>query len=238
MKNIIFTILLISIVNNVQGQVSATFAGDTVKIWDAGFDWSCSGKFFPITKISQDTIYITECDTMRFATCSCYFTVSTSLSGLNAGTYTAVVTRQHKEHITFPVDTMYISNEYAGSVTFTILHAPAMSPKVSLYQSACNSSPGSVGEENLIPDKFAMLTNYPNPFNPNTTIRYSIPNKSHIVLAVYDIVGQHIATLVDEVKSFGTYEINYKAQHIPSGMYVCRLNYSGQSLSNKIVLIK
>lgn len=239
MKTIFILVLLtISLVFNTSAQVSATFVGDTVKIWDAGFDWSCNGKFFPITKMSQDTIYIIECDTMRLVTCSCYFTVGTSLSGLTAGTYTAIVTRQHIEHITNPIDTVYISNEYAGSVTFTILNPPTASSKVSLSQSKCSSFPGSVVDENIAPNKFAMLSNHPNPFNPNTTIRYTIPNTVHVSLSIYSMTGQLIVNLVNEEKSFGSYDINYNAQNMPSGIYVCRLNFGERSLSSKLVLLK
>jgi hypothetical protein len=239
MKNIFLSIFfLISVVINTKAQISATFIGDTVKIWDANFDWSCSGRFFPITRTSQDTIYIIECDSMQLVTCSCYFTVSTSLSGLNAGTYTAVVTRQHQEHIEFPKDTIHIFNTYAGSVTFTISNPPSLSPHVSLYQSDCSSSPESVPEENTFPNKFAMLVNYPNPFNPNTIIRYTIPNTSHVSLTIYNLAGQLVATLVNEKMRLGSYEINYSTQNLPSGIYVCRLNFGKQSLSSKIVLVK
>lgn len=239
MKNISISIFLfITLTVTVTAQVSATFDGDTVKIWDAGFDWSCSGKFFPITAISHDTIYITECDTMRLATCSCYFTVYTSLSGLKAGTYTAVVTRQHIEHVTFPIDTIYVSKHFAGSVTFTVLTPPSLPSKVSLYQSGCNSFPGSVMEESKVPSSFAMLTNYPNPFNPKTTIRFTIPKTVHVSLAIYTMAGQHVAALVDEEKHFGNYEINYNAENLPSGVYVCRLKYGERSLSRKLVLVK
>lgn len=239
MKNIFFSIFfLISIVINTKAQISATFIGDTVKIWDANFDWSCSGRFFPITRTSQDTIYITECDSMQLVTCSCYFTVSTSLSGLTTGTYTAVVTRQHREHIEFPKDTIHIFNTYAGSVTFTISNPSSTSPKVLLYQSDCSSFPGAVTEENSSPNQFAMIVNYPNPFNPNTIIRYTIPNTSHVSLTVYNLEGQCVETLVDKEMSSGSYEINYSTQNLPSGIYVCRLNFGKQSLSSKIVLVK
>jgi hypothetical protein len=236
MKRILFVISFL--VNIARSQVTATFVGDTVKIWDTGFSWSCTGKFFPVINTSQDTIYITERDTMRLATCSCYFAVSTSLSGLNAGTYTAVVIRQHIEHITVPIDTVYVSNQYAGTVTFTILNSPSISPKVSFYQSGCNSNPGGVTEEKIVPDKFAMLTNYPNPFNPSTTIRFTIPNTTHTTLTVYNVIGQQVTTLLDEIKSFGIYEVKYETQNIPSGVYICRLNYGVHSLFNKIVLQK
>lgn len=60
-------------------------------------------------------------------------------------------------------------------------------------------------KDNFSPDEFSLYQNYPNPFNPSTKIKYSIPQSSNVDLKVYDILGNEIETLVNEVKPAGTY---------------------------------
>ena len=62
-----------------------------------------------------------------------------------------------------------------------------------------------------MPTEYALEQNYPNPFNPSTTFRYSIPSQSKVVIKVYDILGNEIATLMDEEKPVGTYELTWNA---------------------------
>jgi photosystem II stability/assembly factor-like uncharacterized protein len=71
--------------------------------------------------------------------------------------------------------------------------------------------------------QFSLAQNYPNPFNPSTKIKYSVPQSSNVIIKVFDILGNEIETLVDEEKSVGTYEINWHAERLPSGVYFYRL---------------
>jgi len=234
MKSLLFVIALSLIFQSAAiSNVYVTFSGDTTKIWDTAFDWSCAGKFFPVTRMSQDTIYVTERDTMRLTTCLCYFDVCTKLTGLQPGTYTAMVTRRHEEHFN---DTIYVFEEFAGSVIFTIVNSTSLLPNTFVYQSPCRSDPQSVSNEGDVPSDYALLSSYPNPFNPNTTIRYSIPNASFVALAVYNMLGQHVATLVEERKDAGTYEAIFDSHSLSSGIYVCRLVFGKQTLSHKLAL--
>lgn len=100
---------------------------------------------------------------------------------------------------------------------------------------------GSVGvEENpgMIPDKFSLSQNYPNPFNPSTSIRYNIPNRSQIILKVYNSNGKEIAELVNEIKSPGSYEIKFNAANLSSGIYYYKLTAGDFSETKKMILIK
>jgi hypothetical protein len=74
-----------------------------------------------------------------------------------------------------------------------------------------------------IPQKYNLAQNFPNPFNPVTTIKYSIPKSSIVTLKVYDILGREAAVLVNEEKPAGNYEVTFNAANLPSGIYFYRI---------------
>ncbi len=88
------------------------------------------------------------------------------------------------------------------------------------------------------PAKFSLDQNYPNPFNPSTKINYSIPEKSFISLKVYDILGKEVAALVNEQKPAGSYEVNFNASGLASGIYIYKLESGGNILTRKMLLMK
>ena len=89
------------------------------------------------------------------------------------------------------------------------------------YLSLANYVTG-VKEVNLnsIPQDFDLSQNYPNPFNPSTKIRFAVPNTSNVKLIIYNVLGQKIATLLNEVKNAGTYELSWDASGLSSGIYI------------------
>lgn len=89
-----------------------------------------------------------------------------------------------------------------------------------------------------IPLSFSLHQNHPNPFNPSTTIQYELPRSSFVNLAVYNILGQQIAQLVNEQQSFGRKQIVFQNNGIPSGIYIYRLQTSGHTESKKMLLLK
>ena len=91
---------------------------------------------------------------------------------------------------------------------------------------------------NEMPNDFVLEQNYPNPFNPSTTISFSLPEASEVQLNVYNILGQQIATLVNEVKNAGTYNVNWNASNLSSGMYVYRLQAGSKIITNRMILMK
>ena len=82
------------------------------------------------------------------------------------------------------------------------------------------------------------VNNYPNPFNPSTIIRYTIPENGHTSLKVFDLLGREVAILVNEFKVAGTYEARFDASSLPSGVYVYRLVTAGKSLVQKMTLLR
>ena len=93
--------------------VYVTTDGDTTRIWDTDIQWSCSAQFMTSTRLSGDTIYVTERDTMRLVTCLCYFNVCSKVTGLQPGVYTIVVTRRFEQRI---LDSIHVYEERAGEV--------------------------------------------------------------------------------------------------------------------------
>lgn len=92
--------------------------------------------------------------------------------------------------------------------------------------------------EKPLPKEFALDQNYPNPFNPSTKIEYAVPKESRVRLEVYNLLGQRIATLVDEVKSAGYYTASFDAVGLSSGLYFYRMNAGEVSFLKKMMLVK
>ncbi len=90
-------------------------------------------------------------------------------------------------------------------------------------------------KENL---RFELNQNYPNPFNPNTTIKYSIPKAGTVSLKVFNVLGKEVAELVNEIKSAGSYSVNFNAVNLPSGVYFYCLKAGGFSETRKLLLLK
>jgi len=91
--------------------------------------------------------------------------------------------------------------------------------------------------EELIPSEYALEQNYPNPFNPSTTIKFHIPELNFVTLKVYDVLGNEIATLVNEKKSIGSFEIKFDATGLPSGIYFYRLRAGSFVETKKMILL-
>ncbi len=103
----------------------------------------------------------------------------------------------------------------------------------------------SVDGEDQIPEEFSLSQNYPNPFNPVTSIQYAVSSRQFVTLKVYDVLGNEIATLVNEEKQPGTYEVEFDAtshsgevRNLTSGIYFYQLKAGNYIETKKMVLIK
>jgi len=96
----------------------------------------------------------------------------------------------------------------------------------------------SVEEINQPPDNFDVITNYPNPFNSSTIISYSISKNSDINISVYDLLGRKLKTLTNEYKQKGSYEINFEANDLATGIYIIVLRTDKNFINHKILLLK
>jgi hypothetical protein len=93
-------------------------------------------------------------------------------------------------------------------------------------------------EVSPIPKEYKLEQNYPNPFNPSTTISYQLPEAGNVSLKVFDVLGREVATLVDEYRNAGSYEIEFVASALPSGVYFYQLKAGDFVETKKMLLIK
>ena len=89
-----------------------------------------------------------------------------------------------------------------------------------------------------LPKEFELQQNYPNPFNPSTSIEYSVPSSEYVSLKIYDIIGNEVATLVNEQKSAGNYEVKFNASSLTTGMYIYKINAGSFTKVRKMMLVK
>ena len=115
-------------------------------------------------------------------------------------------------------------------------HAVAVVGWDKIFQEILNAT--DVEQEVSKPEHFNLFQNYPNPFNPSTLIKYAIGSRQHATLKVYDILGNEVATLVDEEKPAGTYEVEFDASKLVSGIYFYKLQAGGFIKIRKMVLLK
>ena len=90
----------------------------------------------------------------------------------------------------------------------------------------------------VLPTVYSLSQNYPNPFNPSTVIEFALPKDAHVRLEVYNIIGQKVMTLVDEVRPAGYHSVKLDGTNLASGMYLYRLTTGQQTFMKKLLLMK
>ena len=99
------------------------------------------------------------------------------------------------------------------------------------------SAPGG-RRDRLLPDAFGLEQNFPNPFNPSTMIRYSIPGQSPVRMTVCDALGQNVATLVDGIQDAGVHEVMFDGSHLASGIYFYTVRAGPYAETRKLVILR
>lgn len=108
---------------------------------------------------------------------------------------------------------------------------------------ACTTPPKAfVDDEDIIksglPTKYNLSQNFPNPFNPSTTISYALPNEGQVTLKVYDSLGKLVTTLVNDYKQAGYYNVTLNGSNLASGVYLYRITSGNFTQSKKLILLK
>ena len=93
-------------------------------------------------------------------------------------------------------------------------------------------------DQSVIPNNFSLLQNFPNPFNPITTIKYEMPISGLVTMKVYDVLGNEMTTLVNEEKPVGSYTVEFNASNYPSGIYFYSLTAGSFTATKKLILMK
>ena len=106
------------------------------------------------------------------------------------------------------------------------------------FDGTLGNTTGLGATDPMIAKQFDLLQNYPNPFNPSTRIQYSVPTKEVVGLSIYNLLGQEIATLVNEEMSAGTHEVIFDASTLCTGVYFYKLTSGSFSATRKLLLLK
>ena len=243
MKRLVALSFMVQLASVVQGQPLCDFmgkdslyvkvVGDTIQVWDAAACAYCSATFAMSVTVSEDTIHIVQTDTAgKIATCGCIFDLRTSIVGLVPGTYWAVVNRDLLKKYLYSSD----RHQFIGAIQFKYEPTNTQSFKWSKYQSGCIIS--SVTEEiQMTVDQFELLPNYPNPFNPSTTIQFSISKTEFVEVKVYDVIGREVQTLLSAETLPGIHTLRFNlGDGGSSGIYYCRMVAGGFSQTRMMVL--
>lgn len=99
-------------------------------------------------------------------------------------------------------------------------------------------APNAIKDLNGNPQEFSLSHNYPNPFNPSTKIRYSVPTAGSVNLTVYTVQGEKVFALVDQFQEAGSYEVDFTAVSAASGVYFYKLEAAGKVEVKKMNLLK
>jgi hypothetical protein len=102
----------------------------------------------------------------------------------------------------------------------------------------CQSTVGVGNNNQQVPNVYSLSQNFPNPFNPATEIKFSIPGQSFVKLVVYDINGNEVATLVNNEKPAGNYSVKFDATNFASGIYFYKLTAGSFESTKKMALVK
>jgi hypothetical protein len=141
-------------------------------------------------------------------------------------------------------DSVYVFNDdsaVGGQLYYySVLSVDALGGRSGMTNMTMHETPTDVDEttSGSIPCRFTLEQNFPNPFNPSTTIRFALPKSGHVELKVYNTLGQVVATLVNEEKVAGTYAAEWNVGSVASGVYYYRLQAGEFTQTKKLILLR
>jgi len=129
------------------------------------------------------------------------------------------------------------SNVIISNYSLADLRLSELNPVVKHGKITITSNITDVQKENMDFD-YSLDQNYPNPFNPSTIISYSIKNEGSVKLDIYNVLGELVTNLVNDIQKAGKYKIEWNASKFPSGIYFCKLRSGDFTQTRKMILIK
>lgn len=205
--------------------------------------------------IASSALYVSTLS-LNFDTVAVGFSRGDTLRITNAGTATLVLSSLTTRHPSFAPGRSSFSIPPGGSDTLTVTFGPlgagvyrdslrivSNSPDSISYVAlfGVGSPPVSVGEgriAGMIPSSYHLFQNYPNPFNPTTMLSFDIPVAGHVMLTVYNMLGQLVRTAANGYYQPGRYEAQFDALTLPSGLYFYRLSTAQFSDTKRMMLLK
>ena len=146
---------------------------------------------------------------------------------------------------TFKTFAAKLTSQVSGHHDVYLLFTGSVTDKLfmlqSFYFTGSKTATGISGENlegNNLPRTYNLKQNYPNPFNPATEIQYSIPKSGIVILKVFNLLGQEVATLVNQEQTPGSYKVSFDASKFASGVYLYRIQSGNYSLTKKMILMK
>ena len=136
------------------------------------------------------------------------------------------------------------SNNPSVSISGEVVHVVWYDLRDGNYEIYYNRDPtgnvvsGIEDSDSELPEEFSLEQNYPNPFNPSTKIEFRVASSEFVQLKIYDVLGQEVATLVNEVKAPGIYQVTWNATGLGSGVYLYRLTAGSFSDVRKLVVVQ
>jgi len=146
----------------------------------------------------------------------------------------------NKIYFEIPEDVIHSEIKEIG-LACTLLNAGIGESSIYVDHILFSIAPVSIDEQtkqSAIPKEFKLFTNYPNPFNPETKIRYDLPKNTKVKITVYDVMGREVKTLVDCYENAGSYEAVFDGTQLASGVYLYRLAAGDYREVKKMILIR
>jgi len=131
----------------------------------------------------------------------------------------------------------YLDNELGFGVNHSMMLQDGPAVEI-LFNFGVQAPVGVEVENNSTPKTYALSQNYPNPFNPATTIKYSVPSAQFVTLKVFNLLGQEVATLINQEQNAGNYIVRFDASGLSSGIYFYSLQAGNFNETRKMMLMK
>jgi len=132
-------------------------------------------------------------------------------------------------------DYHYVDNSALNGTTYRYELVVVSTDGARETVAAKSVTPGTV---NATVSAYALHANYPNPFNPSTTIRFDLPEQGPVILKVYDITGKVVATLLNGPMAAGAHTVQFDGSHLPSGVYLCAMSAGSFHATQKMLLVR
>ena len=238
MKSIIKIILIclfliIAFCRNVYSQTDTIYTiveDDSVTIHQDQTFRNCGALYRIDVQLKNFTMNVFEVDTGQALRCMCYFDLFVKTGPFLPGEYTVDIYETNRSGNT----------SYLGSTNFTIegSGSDGNPSTLSQFQSNCYEINEVDQSNEIIPEDFSFSELYPNPFNPVTNIKFSIPVSGYVEINVYNLLGQKVTSLLNKYLQAGKHSLLWDGSHQPGGIYLVRLKYDNVIRIRKAVLLK